>query len=891
MVSELKAEFEVISESKYFDIKWFSEINGLTDLGSNEEVINFFLKNANKLRLDPSPDFDTDLYLRKYEDIRIAGINALYHYEAFGKAEGREADPVVNINQKNKQWLNDYFLIDNSGFFDEAFYLEVNSDVAANGIDPLLHFCKYGWMECRNPSRDFDLWQYRLKSMNVNESELNPLIHFINNGPENTDNKKNTVIPSYPNRRCILFAGYDIDGIVDDYVVDYVSELSKFGDVYYLADSGVNKKELSKLEPYVVSSWAVRHGKYDFGSYSMLANDLVGWDIIESYDELILANDSCYLLKPLNDVFTEMDSRKTDWWGMQATKGLSRTRETSSNIFDRPIPLQEVRENYLDEYEKDDFYDFHVGSYFLAFRKNVIHGGELKKLLSLVDKEKNKLLVIQKYEIGLTRLLIRSGYHFDCYISDLYPFHPVYSDNIYKLISSGYPFFKRYLLTENHYQVPDLFLWKEKVRAILPEANLGNAECNLNRVAERDKLTFNFSIKTTSNGAVEVPVLLSDTDLVERDKTTKKNANWWVFPVCAYDNNLSGNERSVFELIRNDNSIKKIILTRKKALSLTGENVVCVPLKSREGQEYLLRSMVVFIKHTAYRNTMSSLSAKGRYFINLWHGIPLKKIGCASLDMQSNLKALMKEHTKNHAVIASSHVDSLAMASAFYPLMLKDIWVTGLPRIDFILQSEALLPLDFQTELELLRSQLGGRKLLLFCPTFKNGQELSYYQFSENEVKQLDSWLKENNFVLGIREHMADSAQSYMSSLKDISTLNLSNRLYPNIEILYREASAIITDYSSCFIDFMVTGKPMLSFAYDLDTYMNEERGLFYDIHDAFAGPVCKDFNELMDNLEDLGKEKELMSAQDYANRQRLFFNYLDSDNAKRVVERVSKLS
>ncbi len=55
----------------------------------------------------------------------------------------------------------------------------------------------------------------------------------------------------------------------------------------------------------------------------MLASELVGWDVVETYDELLLVNDSCYLLRPLDEVFARMDATPCDWWGLQATKGLA----------------------------------------------------------------------------------------------------------------------------------------------------------------------------------------------------------------------------------------------------------------------------------------------------------------------------------------------------------------------------------------------------------------------------------------------------------------------------------------------------------------------------------------------------------------------------------------
>src|SRR5690606_17520088 len=131
-----------------------------------------------------------------------------------------------------------------------------------------------------------------------------------------------------------LFAGYDPDGRVDDYVLRYVRELSRHADVYYLADCWMAPGELDRLAPYVQGAWAERHGTYDFGSWSRLAVQHVGWDVIDGYDELLLVNDSCYLVRPLDQVFAKMDATACDWWGLQATK----------RDFHGPSPLPAVAE-------------------------------------------------------------------------------------------------------------------------------------------------------------------------------------------------------------------------------------------------------------------------------------------------------------------------------------------------------------------------------------------------------------------------------------------------------------------------------------------------------------------------------------------------------------------
>ena len=70
-------------------------------------------------------------------------------------------------------------LIKKSGFFDESYYLDNNSDVKNSGLDPIKHYLKYGWKEGRNPSERFDTNFYLQTYQDVKNAKVNPLIHFI----------------------------------------------------------------------------------------------------------------------------------------------------------------------------------------------------------------------------------------------------------------------------------------------------------------------------------------------------------------------------------------------------------------------------------------------------------------------------------------------------------------------------------------------------------------------------------------------------------------------------------------------------------------------------------------------------------------------------------------
>ncbi|MDR1026824.1 MAG: hypothetical protein LBL46_00190 [Rickettsiales bacterium] len=70
-------------------------------------------------------------------------------------------------------------------------------------------------------------------------------------------------------KRLFIFAGYDAEGRVQDYVVRYASALGALGDVIFYMDNDAAAGELDKIRavPGVIFAGAERHKEYDFGSY------------------------------------------------------------------------------------------------------------------------------------------------------------------------------------------------------------------------------------------------------------------------------------------------------------------------------------------------------------------------------------------------------------------------------------------------------------------------------------------------------------------------------------------------------------------------------------------------------------------------------------------------
>jgi hypothetical protein len=622
-----------------------------------------------------------------------------------------------------------------SGEFDAFGYWWHNQDRAWNlcgSAEELRHFVAQGWKELRHPSPSFDLWFYWSAYLDPTRETVNPFLHYLLEGrraglatlPE-VRTLPPAQVPTTTPRRVCLFAAYDVDGVVDPTVVDYLADLSRFADVYYLADCEMDTAELDKVAPYTKGRWAIRHGRYDFGSYSMLARDLVGWETIETYDELLLANDSCYLVQPFDQVFERMDATACDWWGLQATY-----EDFDTFAFDRlgrPLAIDEVEEQMrrLDLWRYNDF--IHVGSYFVAYRKRVIDDPQFRARLDAVAAQTDKTTIILKYEIGFSRLLILGGYHLATFVDGILPYHPVYRESAFDLMREGFPLLKRQFLYENPFSRPDLRRWKERVLEVAPDADVTAMERNLHRVAPAWSLHRSFAFRSRPDGSVEVPQGLGPDTFDDEDRWTPKHPHWWVFPVDPRTGVLPGELRGLLEAVRDDASIHKIVLSAHRPVKVSGERLTVVPAESGPGQMYALRAGHLFVSAGPRSDVNHPLSARHHRFVRLGSptGLEPPRVGLTGLWGRHDPPPESYERSLVTDVVVSSGslVDDVV---AIHPRVEEaDVWVTGSPRVDLLLADEADLSATLRADLSVLRTAVAGRRVVVVSPLSATADEVS----------------------------------------------------------------------------------------------------------------------------------------------------------------------
>lgn len=153
-----------------------------TDIASvpNLDPLDHFCKFGWKEGRDPSKHFSTTFYLRTNPDVAAAGVNPFWHYLVFGQKEGRPSLPEPSLGPAKDISLHAQEMETIRAEFDPGFYLSTYPDVAAvSSIDPLEHFCLYGWREGRDPSASFSTSYYLNSNPDIAEARINPFWHYI----------------------------------------------------------------------------------------------------------------------------------------------------------------------------------------------------------------------------------------------------------------------------------------------------------------------------------------------------------------------------------------------------------------------------------------------------------------------------------------------------------------------------------------------------------------------------------------------------------------------------------------------------------------------------------------------------------------------------------------
>ena len=270
---------------------------------------------------------------------------------------------------------------------------------------------------------------------------------------------------------------------------------------------------------------------------------------------------------------------------------------------------------------------------------------------------------------------------------------------------------------------------------------------------------------------------------------------------------------------------------------------------------------------------------KKRLIINLWHGVPLKKIALLDPNLKKAARIYFKKiFSENYTCILTTSHELIPLMARSFAVSEDKIKVWGQPRNDGLFQKN-----DCREILGQLFPDLPEyTKTVLYAPTFRDYGQVQLFPFKDFDQKQLEAFLDEKNMLLFIRTHVAEqgSAAPYLG--KRIRFLG--NEQAEDVTGILNIFDCLITDYSSIYIDYLLTDKPMIFLPYDRQQYL-DGRGMNFDYDDVTPGPKPDTFNDFLDALSP--KEDFWKSERTRVNR---LFNEIQHPCAADICNKVLKM-
>lgn len=386
-----------------------------------------------------------------------------------------------------------------------------------------------------------------------------------------------------------------------------------------------------------------------------------------------------------------------------------------------------------------------------------------------------------------------------------------------------------------------------------------------------------------------------------------KKKNLWVFSGFTKTSYMD-NTQYLFEYtVKNHAEIKAVWLTKNDSVfnQLNTNNMPCYKMNSFTGFWSMVRAKVAISDHFKMSDYSPRYGFNARTkFVNLWHGVGPKsmkpvgnKISNSSVpgtrlssDILTNSNDSFTDKIKKHI----KYVFKAPFRELFEEYY--GIVCPGQPFVDIVanpwkVPENAQLKCGYPRNMiiyKTLNEELTEYKIL-YAPTYrwKPSVELSMVKDFINNIDKINELLEKINAVLAFRLH-PHTWRNYSSRINEA----IEN--YPRIKVskekdIYasmHEYSQIITDYSSIGYDFLITQRPVVYFAFDIDTYEETDTEFSFPYKENCAGDITRTWSETLVSIEENYKNPQRHKELRKSILEKFFpSEYNDINNGKRLVE------
>ena len=287
---------------------------------------------------------------------------------------------------------------------------------------------------------------------------------------------------------------------------------------------------------------------------------------------------------------------------------------------------------------------------------------------------------------------------------------------------------------------------------------------------------------------------------------------------------------------------------------------------SLKGIYYQLFSKMVIISHGTFDLLPPLLLNLN--IVQFWHGIPIKKIGN---DVVANQKSWLDKiwviifkiypHLNNYYCNYFVDATNSEYYLKFIPFKPKIIKM-GYPRWNSFLKKEAYSDYKKNKQLDLLKKiNSKGIKIILYIPTYRDNIESQ--KILEEEIKKLAKiFSSDQNYYFVYKSHFV---------LNNELNLNIEGMCYMDLDPypVLKLSSALITDYSSIGIDYLLLNRPLCFFIFDREKY-EKHPGCYFDLDENLSELISMDFNDVYMKI-----NSELVGKTNFSDRRKKLYSTL----------------
>jgi hypothetical protein len=155
----------------FFDEGYYLSNDPDIDLG-DLSAFEHYVQSGWKEGFNPSEKFDGNAYLKLHVDVAAAGMNPLVHYALAGHGEKRSLTSLTAGSKLSYDYETP------RAYFSEDYYVRQLADGELQGMDPYDHYMTVGWKKLYNPQDQFNTREYLSRNPDVEISGVNPLAHY-----------------------------------------------------------------------------------------------------------------------------------------------------------------------------------------------------------------------------------------------------------------------------------------------------------------------------------------------------------------------------------------------------------------------------------------------------------------------------------------------------------------------------------------------------------------------------------------------------------------------------------------------------------------------------------------------------------------------------------------